>query len=259
MKSLSVLGLVFFMSSSLTHGQGQSLVFGVLDIRPMVNVSQNKIELQKPGLIIELLQLLEKHLNINIEFKTCPAKRCFVMLGGGKIDGMPMASYSPERARNFGAYPMLNGRVDSSRKVFDASYALYKLKSSKLTWDGEKISQATLPIGVNLGFSIAKFLKGQGIDIVENNNTVANMEMLLAERVSGVAVFKSLGSAILKRDPRYRAIVMLPKLLTTKPYYMILSHQLVQSQPQLAEDIWNGAAKIGSSIEYQKMVDKYVK
>lgn len=259
MKSLMFLGCVLFIFSSLTYAQNQSLVFGVLDIRPMVNIHKNKIETQKPGFIIELLLLLEKHLNIKIEFKICPAKRCFVMLAKGEIDGIPMASFSPDRAKHFGAYPMLNGQVDSARKVFDGSYALYTLKNSTLNWDGEKFSAVDLPIGVNLGFSVAGFLKEHGLSILENNSAQANMEMLLAKRVAGVAVFKSLGNAILKRDPRYKAIVMQPIPLTSKPYYMVLSHQLVKNKPQLAEDIWNGAAKIGPSLEYQKIIIEYLK
>lgn len=181
------------------------------------------------------------------------------MLAKGEIDGIPMASFSPDRATHFGAYPMKNGQVDSTRKVFDGSYALYKLKHSPLSWDGKNSSEVNLPIAVNLGFSVAGFLKKHGLSILENSSAQANMEMLLAERVAGVAVFKSLGNDILKRDPRYKAIIMLNQPLTTKPYYMMLSHQLVQSQPKLAEDIWSGAAKIGPSKEYQKVVVKYLK
>lgn len=258
MKVIFTLGLMIFFLSNVSFSQTRPLIFGVLDIRPMMNIQSDQLEPHNPGLIIELLWLLEKHLDIKIEFRTCPAKRCFVMLGEGKIDGMPMASYSPERAKQFAAYPMKNGSIDRDRKIFDASYGLYKLKSSPLKWDGENLSQVNMPIGVNLGFSVAKFLKKQGVEVVENNSTVANMEMLLAERVSGVAVFKSLGDAILKRDARYNPIVMLPKPLTSKPYYMVLSHQFQKQFPDLAEDIWATAAKIGPSDEYRKIIDKYL-
>ena len=264
LKQYLALGIMFFAFSQLSLSQSKphQLLFGVLDILPMVNITKNKVDEDKPGLIIELLWLLEKQINIKLEFQTCPTKRCFVMLGQGKIDGMPIASYSPDRAKHFGAYPMLNGKVDTRRKIFDSSYVLYKLNSSSLNWNGDEFIGIDLStdfrIGVNLGFSVAKFLEGRGIAVLENNSTLANMDMLLAGRVAGVAVFKSLGHAILKRDKKYNSIVMLPKPLISKPYYIILSHQFVKNNPKLANSIWSTSAIIGSSDEYKNLMGKYL-
>ncbi len=235
------------------------ITFGAIDIYPYVNIVDGNISPEKSGSSVDFVKLIQDRLGIHIKIKTCPTKRCFLMLGDGQIDGLPMASFSEKRLKNYGAYPMKNGKLDTLRKNSDGSYYLYTLKNSSVTWDGEKIHNAHLPIGVNLGFSISKFIKKQNIKALGNSSVAANLNMLLKKRLSGVASFQMAADTLIRENNRYKPIIKMPIALRYKPYFTMLSHQFVKENPEFAERIWDIASEIGRSGQYQNLLKKYNK
>ena len=131
------------------------------------------------------------------------------------------------------------------------------IKNSTVNWDGERIHNAPLPIGTNLGFSISTFLEQQNIKVLENSSVEANLDMLLAKRLSGVAAFQMAADNLLIEHKRYKSIIKVPIPLKYKPYFTILSHKFVKDHPELAEKIWNIASEIGRSKKYQSIIERY--
>ena len=257
MKYLLVLLLVFTFSQSLLANP-KPVLFGLVDVYPLVNFKDGELDQLKPGIIIELLGLLAKRLPIEVSFESCPVKRCFVMLGKGYVDAMPMISYSPQRAERFAVYPMKNGQPNVQRKIVDGTYSLYTLKKSKLKWDGVNITGQGKPIGVNLGFSGAAYLKNKGITVLENNSTQANMDMLVAKRLSAVATFQFLADVLIQKNMKYTNVVKMKIPLKSKPYFTVFSRQFVRDNAELVEQVWLTIAELGASKEFSEIVSRYI-
>ena len=212
---------------------------------------------QKPGIEIELYNLVAKHLNLQVTFKRFAWIRCLQLLESGHVDGIFPASYKPERMP-LGAYPMKNGKVDSSRKTRDNTYYLYKLKGSPLKWDGQRITRLEGAIGVPVGWAIAGDLKDMGVAVADIHLPASSMQMLLHKRFAGLALLETVADAYFReKTEEYNTIVKLSPPLKSKAYYLMLSHQFIDRQPEMAEKIWNTIAEIMQTDAYKKMVARY--
>ncbi len=236
----------------------QHLTFGVRNAHPFVMLKDGQINSPDPGIFIEYLEMMAKRTGISIQYRMCPPKRCFILLGEGRLDGVPIGSYNGERQKKYAAYPMKNGKIDKSRKTIEGRYSLYKLKNSAVSWNGKHLQNVDKPIGVNLGYSITHFFKARNIPMVENGSTVANMEMLLIGRVAGVAIFPAVGDMIVASQDKFSTIVKIPVPLISKSYYLLLSHQFVKAHPDLANNMWQAAADIGKEGLYWGLLKKYM-
>jgi len=236
----------------------QHLTFGVRNAHPFVMLKDGQIVSPDPGIFIEYLEMVATRTGITIQYRMCPPKRCFILLGEGKLDGVPIGSYNEDRQNKYAAYPMKNGRVDESRKTIEGRYSLYKLKNTAISWNGKHLKNVDKPIGVNLGYSITHFFKKRKIPMIENGSTRANMDMLVLGRVAGVAIFPVVGDSILASHEKYSSIIKIPEPLISKAYYLLLSHQFVKAHPDLANNMWQAAADIGEEGLYRGLLKKYM-
>ncbi len=212
---------------------------------------------QKPGIEIELYNLVARRLNLQITFKRLSWVRCLNLLESGHVDGIFPASFKPERMK-LGGYPMKNGMPDSSRKTRDNAYYLYKLKASPLSWDGRRITHLDGSIGVPVGWAIASDLKAIGVMVSDIRLPASSMRMLLHNRFAGLALLGTVADAYLREKPEeYSTIVRLSPPLKSKAYYLMLSHQFIDRQPEMAEKIWNTIAEVQQTEEYRKVTARY--
>ena len=226
---------------------------------PYIIGGGTSLNMQKPGLEIELYNLVARRLDLQITFKRLSWIRCLKLIESGHVDGIFPASFKPERL-NIGVYPMKNGKPDTDRKTRDNAYYLYKLKSSPLSWDGRRINNLDGFIGVPVGWAIAGDLKAMGIMVSDIRLPATSMDMLLHNRFAGLALLESVADTYLKEKPEaYQSIVKLSPPLKSKAYYLMLSRQFVSRQPELAEKIWNAIAEMLKTDEYRKIAVTYSK
>jgi len=258
MKLFPVLSAFMLMFAAHVFAAPQHLTFGVRNAHPFVMLKDGQIDSPDPGIFIEYLEMVAKRTGISIQYRMCPPKRCFILLGEGHLDGVPIGSYNVERQNKYAAYPMKNGQVDESRKTIEGQYSLYKLRGTAVNWNGKDLQNVDKPIGVNLGYSITHFFKMRNIPMIENGSTRANMEMLALGRVAGVAIFPVVGDRVIASHEKFSSIVKIPEPLISKAYYLLLSHQFVQAHPGLANNIWQAAANIGKEGLYRGLLKKYM-
>lgn len=156
---------------------------------------------------------------------------------------------------------MRNGKIDYLKRSYSNSYFLYKLKGSKIQWDGINITnqnQRIRPIRAPLGFSIVDDLYKARIPVKETTNMLSDLQLLALDRTDGVAILGLAGEVYLKKYPKKLGkIVKIKKPLITKNYYLMLSHQIVRRNLKLANRIWSKVAQVRDSKEFQKRVAKY--
>lgn len=213
----------------------------------------------RPGLNQIMMSLLARQIGQPIQIERQPWRRCLLSLQAGQVDGAFKASYSAERLA-YGRYPLrADGQLDTQRQMLDESYHLYRRKSSRVQWDGERLRYLSAPVGAQTGFSIVAQLRSMGL-VVDEGSRVAEaiLVKLLRGRIDAAALQTQQGDHALRSDPALgAAIERIGPQLVSKPYYLMLSHQLLARDPALAERIWDGVVAVRESAEYRAAQDSF--
>ncbi|NEX60741.1 substrate-binding periplasmic protein [Noviherbaspirillum galbum] len=208
----------------------------------------------RPGLNILLLKLLERDLKLPVEFVPLPWKRCLAELAAGRVDGAFAASFKADRLA-MGRYPgAARDTPDPAKRLHGSSYSLYRLKGGNLDWDGSAFHNLSGPVGILSGFSIQDFLLERGVQVDEGTGSPERtLRKLEAGRIQGAALQTRRADHLLQHPELAARIERLPVPLEDRPYYLMLSFDLVRGHPALAEDIWNRVARLRDSGEFRQI------
>lgn len=254
--------LIFLASIHSTIHASQLTIKFAYELKsnpPYYFSEESQTDKELPGITIELLSLVAQKLNIKLSFQRMPWARGLKLLKNNKVDGIFHASFKPQRTL-LGAYPMREGKVDPSRSIMSQRYILYKPSTSKLRYENGEFHQLDGKLSVILGYSIAHDLIEMGVTLHENVNIMSSMNMLLKNRVKGVVDLENMGDAFLRNNSeKFSNIIKTSPPITEKPYYLMLSHQLLSQHPALAERIWDSIASIKKSAEFAEIIKKYDK
>lgn len=204
------------------------------------------------GLNFELLKLVAERADIVFEFHSMPWKRCLAQLGANQMGGAFSVSHLAQR-QAVGAYPG-GARVDPAKRMHTGRYVLVRRKGARIDWDGHTVSHLDGAVGVQLGYSVAEFLRARGVAVDEGSQRAGELiEKLLAGRVEAAAIGSGDAGALLA-SPLAGQVEVLALPLIEKPYYLVLSHALVAAQPALARRIWNAVEQARNSAAYRKLL-----
>lgn len=211
----------------------------------------------KPGLNIVHLKAVEQKLGVKIETFPLPWKRCQDEMREGKVDGIFAASFKPERME-MGVYPMVGDKPDAARAMMYDGYSLYRLKGGGAQWDGKKLT-ASGTIGAQPGYSIVDQLKQLGAKVDEGTKTADdNLKKLLAGRLEGVALQTLEGDNSLATTPEFAAkIEKVSPPLVDKPFFLMLSKQLVAKYGEFSKDVWKTLADVRESADYKSKMTSF--
>lgn len=258
-KSLLIL-LVFIVTVSFAN-QIEPIVinasFKNKDYYPYCVGDGKNILTLNPGIAIEAMQSIEKKLNVKFNFTRDPWLRQKRKMQYNQIDMIFLASFEESR-KQWAVYPTReNEVVDESKKIIDAAYVIYKLKESKLDWDGEKFFDLSGPIITQKGYSIVNFLKEKGVDVVENRSNT-DIKKLLLKKVEGVARHDTTFNHYFKSNPKIaQKIVKLPIPLKSKAYYLVSSHKFYNNNSTLVNKIWDELKNLDTSDKFKSIRNKY--
>jgi polar amino acid transport system substrate-binding protein len=213
----------------------------------------------KPGIEIELYQLVASKLNISIKFVRLPWKRALIQLKQGKIDGLFPANFQKKRMQ-IGAFPMENDQIISSLNVRKSIYHLYKHEESSLFWDGVTVKGVDIdsPVYAPLGWLIVDDMTQMGVPVEGIHDMSRAFKLLAANRIAGVVCPDTVADFYMDAAPEnYLDIVKLDPPIKEKLYYLMLSHPFVQQYPELANKIWKTITEIKDSEQYRHLFEKY--
>jgi polar amino acid transport system substrate-binding protein len=250
--------LIYLISASpLTAETVFRMVYFNKENPPRVLGSGTSIDWSKPGITVELFQMVAQRVGVQFEYKRMPWKRCLYAVEHGMADATFHASFKPARAK-FGVYPARDGQLDPSRRIYKNSYVFYARKGSGVSWNGRALSNAARPIGTQLSYSIAEDLRNMGYAVEEEASVASNLNKLAAGRISAYAEIESIADYIRdKEKSRYENIVKLQPPLREKFYYLLISKLFVEKNPQLTEQIWDAVRDVQQTDAYREMVGKY--
>ena len=251
----SLIAVLLFSTFSI---HAQTLTFSYEDRENPPYFYQNKDDPSKhSGVTIDVLKLVAKRLNFKIEFVRLPWLRGLLKLKQNKIDGVFHSSFKSKRLE-YGLYPMTGDVVDNSRMLMVQRYHLYIHKDSKLHWNGEKFSHLKGPIGALNGYAIVSDLENKGISIKKSENLLPLLYQVQEERLEGMVNLENMTDALIKNNPSELAhVIKISPPVKEKSYFLMLSHSLYKSQPELSNAIWNEIKNIKMTGEYQSFLNKY--
>jgi len=202
------------------------------------------------GLNFELLAEVGKRTGVSFDFQSMPWKRCLEQLKSNQVDGAFAVSFNPGRM-DLGAYPG-GPEADPAKRMHIDSYVLVRRRGSRLDWDGKRFQHLDGRIGVQLGYSVADFLRSRHVPVDEGSQRSDELaQKLIAGRLAGAALGGG-DSKRLMRGPLGAQLEVLPAPLVEKPYYLVLSHAFVANRPQLAARLWDAIEQVRTSPAYRK-------
>jgi polar amino acid transport system substrate-binding protein len=202
------------------------------------------------GLNFVLLKMVEQRLDIHFDFQSIPWKRCLAQLKANSVDGAFAVSYKPDR-RELGEYPG-GQQVDASKRMHIDRYVVIRRKGSKVDWDGKSFQNLDGAIGFQLGYSVGDVLRAQNLEVDEGSQRADELaRKLIAGRLAAAAVGGSDANSLM-RGPLAPQLEQLPVPIVEKPYFLIMSHAMAASRPQLAERIWRAIEEARNSTAYKK-------
>jgi polar amino acid transport system substrate-binding protein len=203
------------------------------------------------GLNFVLLKMVEQRLDIHFDFQSIPWKRCLAQLKSNAVDGAFAVSYKPDR-RELGEYPG-GQQIDASKRMHIDRYVIIRRKGSKVEWDGKSFQNLDGAVGFQLGYSVGDVLRGLNLEVDEGSQRADELaRKLIAGRLGAAAVGGSDAQSLM-RGPLAPQLEQLPIPIIEKPYFLILSHAMAASRPELSARIWRAIEEARNSAAYKKI------
>jgi polar amino acid transport system substrate-binding protein len=227
------------------------------DDRPSVTLCYERADVRPwrtedgRGLNFELLRLVEQRENIRFDYQSMPWKRCLAQLKANAVDGAFAVSFKPDR-REIGEYPG-GATADAAKRMHIDRYILIRRKGSKVEWDGKTLHNVDGAVGAQLGYSVTDLLRSLNVTVDEGSQRSDELvRKLLAGRLAAAAVGGSDARTLLT-GPYGAQIEALPRPLVEKPYFLLLSHRMVERQPELSRRIWDAVEAVRNGAEYRRL------
>lgn len=258
--SLSLVLIIFFFPAYQLFAEPLLLVTDNTPGGNYITGDGTTFDDERPGIEIELYKMVAEKLNLQLTLKRMPWKLCLQQLEYNKVDGIFPASFNIDRMKT-GHYPMKGGLVDPSRKTRNNAYYLYTMRGSPLSWNGSDFNGLSGSIGVPQGWAIAEELKNKGVPIKELPLHNKTPDLLVLKRLQGFICLETVFDYYLEHEPKnkYKNIVKEKLPIWKKPYYLMLSRQFVEKEPETAENIWNAIKEIKKTEAFSRLVNKYLK
>jgi polar amino acid transport system substrate-binding protein len=226
--------------------------FESADVRPWRNVDAT-------GLNFELVNSAARQMALQVEYHAIPWKRCLAEVKSNYMDGALGASFEVDRL-TVGMYPG-GHQPDASKRLHMDTYVVVRRKGSNVRWDGKAFGALDGMVGIQLGYSIGEQLKSMHVSVDDGSLNVRELVLkLIAGRVSVAAMLGSQVRSLVKTDAKLaNEIDILPIPLVEKPYYLMLSHNLMNEKPDLANRLWKNIEKERGSARYRKIEDEALK
>ncbi len=205
------------------------------------------------GLNFELLDMVAARLGVRFQYRGMPWKRCLDELKQNTVQGAMGASFRPKRLEN-GAYPG-GAKADARKRLNFDRYVLLRRKGTPVDWDGKQLTGLDGSVGAQLGYSIVGDLKRLGVPVDDGAPGPLELAKKLAYGYVGAAAMLEGEARELFASNRSLAtnLEVVERPLAEKPYFLMLSHELVRDQPAMAERIWNTIESVRESRAYRQL------
>ena len=237
----------FFLQAALQAQAAESLTFCYesVDVRPWRLV-------EGKGLNFDLINAAAAKLGVQVKHEGLPWKRCLAEVKANRMDGVFGVSFKADRL-DIGAYPG-GSQPDESKRLHTDGYMLLRNKGASVNWDGKSLTGLDGAVGIQLGYSVGDQLKALNVPVDDGSINLRELvQKLVAKRIGAAAIGGSDAKYLSSKEPTLaKYFEVLPIPLVDKPYYLMLSHGLTTTKPELAQQLWK-------AIEVERKSAAYIK
>ncbi|WP_287226128.1 MULTISPECIES: transporter substrate-binding domain-containing protein [Vibrio] len=207
-----------------------------------------------PGIALDVINRVAEQLELDVKYVRLPGKRVLQDISNGDVDGGFIFSYNTQRAQ-YAHYPMNGDKPDGSKRIATIGYYFYTLQDHMFNWDGKSLADPDQKVGAHLGFSIVRELKKKQLKVFEVKTTAQLFNMLQLKRLSAIAVQDTMAKQFLSKQ-KNSDVKQVQPAIATKDYYLVLSHKFVETNPELAQKIWQAIEELREDV-FSQHQDKY--
>lgn len=246
---LVLMGLHTFACSA---SETLTFCFESVDVRPWRTV-------EGTGLNFDLIDSAAGKLGIRVKYEGIPWKRCLSELKANRMDGAFGVSFKRDRL-DIGVYPGGN-LPDDAKRLYTDGYMLLRNKGSSVTWDGKTIGGLEGAVGIQLGYSVGDQLKSMNIPVDDGSINLRELvRKLVAGRIGAAAIGGSDAKFLSSKEPTLaKQFEILPIPLVQKPYFLMLSHQVFDANPERALRLWKAIETERKSATYIRKEESALK
>lgn len=232
-----------------SHGVSKiTIVRGMGNYSPLEVVQGEQLT----GLHIEMINVVAKKLNIQVEFISLPWTRAVHEFSEGKYDAISYFGYTEERAKF--AYFHTNNILSNTHWVFLS----LKERQDEFHFEKDLTGLENLIIGVQNGYSHGSFFDSKkhiNRDVVMNE---FDLEFMLKKRRHDLVMMSFQEYRGFKKRGDFEGIVALSPMIDMDPQYLAFSK--IKSDINLkyiAEKFSNQFKIFKESEEYNQLLEKY--
>jgi len=234
------------------------LCFEDEDYSPYFTGDSQKVSPSSPGILVELSKAAFEKAGLQVEFIRRPWKRCMHMLKDNDVAGMFGVIHLPEREK-IGRYPMRNGKIDTSRRLVNADYSIFRhVSRPSFGWDGKNFKKNNLKLAVPLGYAMAKSLEEKH-KVVPNTSFLPDigLQLVAQERLDGYIVEKRVGLHLLNKLNLSGQVEPHTPPFSRHPLYLFLSHDFYENNSKESEKVWSTLAVLRKTV-LDDLMQKYI-
>jgi polar amino acid transport system substrate-binding protein len=204
------------------------------------------------GTLQYLVNQAAKGMNLEIERRVAPRRRCLEEIKTGTSDVMASA-YSPQRAET-AVFPMAGNAIDASKALGVMTYYIYRRTGTALEWDGlhfKELGEGRLGVQAGFIFLTDRFTQ-LGVPYDDGAKALEpTLAKLAAGRVEGVVgMMEEADGLIARRYPGQ--LERTGKVFEQTPVYLMFSRQFYSQNPKLVERFWQALRNYRISDDYRR-------
>lgn len=199
--------------------------------------------IEKPGILLELIELASKSIDLGVEFYRRPWKRCIADVKDGKGDALFAAIWKADREQ-WAVFPKSGELVDVSKGLWHVTYPIFVKRGTALSFNGEAFSGLQFGLSAPLGYVVNEKLTEMRALASGSYDIEHGFKLVSMGRMDGYVVETYIGRATLATLGLNDSITVLPEPFIRTDWYVPVSHRYYQSNRETAEAFWSALAQV---------------
>ncbi len=214
------------------------------------SLGRTALKQKQGGILVDMLRLTANHLNLTLELRAWPWKRCLQSLQDNEIDGAFAIIWSTERDE-IAVFPKKNYSSKSpplgEYRLWRAQYPIFVNRSSQIHWDGKQISGYRFGFAAPAGYIAQQKLMENGLHVSQELDLDTAFRMIGMQRLDGYVIETAIGINRLREMELEDKIGPLPIPYMSADWYLAFSHSYFKQNETTAWQIWQILSEVRQS------------
>ena len=261
-----LIGLAALLSLLLPFGSAQAATtrfkvgYPMEASAPYYLDSGTEVPANNPGYSVDIILETDKRVKeLNFQLVRCEFSQCLEQVKTGQLDGLFNVPYR-EQWLFTGKYPFTKGHVDTRQKLYGEEYALYRVKNTPISTDGDRIyGLKNRSVAVRYGSPVISQLESNGYALLSYPTTTEALQALMRREAAAAVLVVGHVETLARMHPELTDLISRAEYpLLEEDFYLMISRQFYAKNPWLGEKIWEEQTKVIQELA-EKLESKYIR